>query len=335
MRKLLVLAIAGWMALPGWAAKRVTVVQLADSISTAIAQHRSDEDLARQLSALELSERLSQSTLEHFAARFPLQPRTALALQLLADQSAFLDLPAVEKLSVAAPDNADQEKMLAAARAYAVETWGRLPNFFVSRVITRFDNGAQVLHPGEFPVRIGLHPVSTSTRQIAFRGGKEVLDSPANVTPAAAPASGPAHASEEIGLRSWGEFGPALTVVLADLANRKVIFIHWEQTAGGLAAVYHYEVPREASHYMVTYSYLDVKAMGRTQFGYGGRQRSPQQMANIPKSKELQSFHETPAYHGVLAIDPASGAVLRVTIETVLGAGNPLLGASTVIEYPP
>src|SRR6476620_5952385 len=100
MRKLLVLAIAGWMALSLWAAKRVTVVQLADSISTAIAQHRSDEDLARQLSALELSERLSQSTLEHFAARFPLQPRTALALQLLADQSAFLDLPAVEKLSV-------------------------------------------------------------------------------------------------------------------------------------------------------------------------------------------------------------------------------------------
>ena len=99
--------------------------------------------------------------------------------------------------------------------------------------------------------------------------------------------------------------------------------------------MYRYEVPREASHYMVTYSYLDMKAMGRTQFGYGGRQRSPQQMANIPKSRELQSFHETPAYHGTVAIDPATGAVLRVTIETVLGAGNPLLGASTVIEYAP
>jgi VWFA-related protein len=335
MRKLLVFAVAGWMALPGWAAKRITVAQLAETLSTSIAQRRTDEDVARQVGALELSERLSPGTLEHLAARFPLQPRTALALHLLADQSAFLDPPADEKLSASPPDSADQERMLAAARAYAVETWGRLPNFFVSRVTTRYDNGSQVLHPGEFPVRIGLHPVSTSTRQITFREGNEVLDSPANATPAVASASGQANASEEIGLRSWGEFGPALTVVLADLANHKAAFSHWEQTAGGLAAVYQYEVPREASHYMVTYSYLDMKAMGRTQFGYSGRQRSPQQMANIPKSREQQSFHETPAYHGNLAIDPASGAVLRVTIEANLSSGDPLLGASTLIEYAP
>jgi VWFA-related protein len=335
MRKLLVLAVAGLMVLPACAARRLTVAQLAETVSTAIAQHRSDDDLARQVGGLELSERLSQATLNRLAANFPLQPRTALALQLLADQSAFLDPPAEEKLSASAPDSADQEKMLAAARAYAVETWGRLPNFFVSRVTTRFDNGAQVLHSGEFPVRIGLHPVSTNTRQITFREGKEVLDSTAKATPAAATASGPANASEEIGLRSWGEFGPALTVVLADLASRKLTFSHWEQAPAGLAAVYRYEVPREASHYMVSYSYLDVKAMGRTQFGYGGRQRSPQQMANIPKSRELQSFHETPAYHGTLAIDPATGAVLRVTIETELSTGDPLLGASTMIEYAP
>src|SRR4051794_2773659 len=177
MRKLLVLAVAGWMAWPAYAAHRLTVAQLGETLSTGTAQHRSDDDLARQVGGLELSERLSQATLDRFAATFPLQPRTALALQLLSDQSAFLDPPAEEKLSVAAPDSADQEKMLAAARAYAVETWGRLPNFFVSRVTTRFDNGAQALHAGEFPVRIGLHPVSTNARQITFREGKEALDS--------------------------------------------------------------------------------------------------------------------------------------------------------------
>jgi VWFA-related protein len=331
MRKLLVLALAGWMAVPGWAAKRMTVAQLGETLSIDLAQHRSDEEIARQVGSTELSERLSSARLKRYASGLALQPRTALALQLLADQSAFLDPPADEKLAAAPPDSDDQQRMLAAARAYAVETWGRLPNFFVSRLTNRFDNGAQVLHPGEYPVRAGLHRVSISARRVTFRDGKEVLDSPA----AAATPVPVGNASDEVGLRSWGEFGPALTVVLSDLSSHRVTFSHWEETAGGLAAVYRYEVPREASHYLVTYSYLDTKAMGRTQYGYGGRQRSPQQVANIPKSSEVETFHETPGYRGMLAIDPASGAVLRITIEASLSPGNPLLSASTLIEYAP
>src|SRR5207237_2557259 len=113
MRKLLVLAVAGWMVLPACAARRLTVAQLGETLSTAIAQHHTDEEIARQVGGLELSEHLSQTTLDRFATSFPLQPRTALTLQLLSDQSAFLDPPTGEKLSAAAPDSADQEKMLA------------------------------------------------------------------------------------------------------------------------------------------------------------------------------------------------------------------------------
>ncbi len=335
MRKLIVLAVAGWMAIPAFAARRLTVAQLAETLSTSIAQHRSDEEMARQVGQLELTERLTASTLNHFAARLPLQPRTALALQLLADQSEFLDPPADERLSAAPPESGDQEKMLAAARAYAVQTWARLPNFFVSRVTTRFDNSAQVLHAGEFAVRIGLHPVSSATREITFRDGKEVLDATPVASPAPASGSAPAKASDELGLRSWGEFGPALTVVLADMASHRATFSHWEQTAGGVAAVYRYEVPREASHYAVTYSHFDLKARGRTQIGTSGRPRSVQQWANVPKTAELETFHETPAYHGAIAIEPATGAVLRITIEANLGSGDPLLRAATMIEYAP
>lgn len=331
MRKLLVLALATWMTVPGWAAKRITVAQLGEALSIDIAQHRSDEEIARQIAATELSERLTAATLNRFSAAMALQPRTALALQLLADQSAFFDLPADEKLSAEPPSSEDQQKMLAAARGYALATWGRLPNFFVSRVTNRFDNGAQILHAGEYAVRAGLHPVSSSTRQVAFREGKEVLDSPsAGATPGSA-----ANSSDEVGLRSWGEFGPALTVVLSDLASHRLTFSHWERTPGGLAAVYRYEVPREASHYMVTYSWLNTTAIGRTQFGYGGNRRSPQQVASIPKATGVETFHEAPAYHGTLAVDPETGAVLRISIEATLGPGNPLLGASTMIEYGP
>jgi VWFA-related protein len=333
MRKTILLALAALLVVPAGAARRVTVSQLAETLAAAIAQHRSDEEIARQVGTLELSERLTTATLDQFAAKLLLQPRTALALQLLADQSAFFDPPASELPATAPPNDATQQQMLTAAGSYAVETWGRLPNFFVSRVTTRFDNSAQVQHAGEFAVRVGLHPVGTSTRTITFRDGKEVLDQ----APVAAQtaASGPAKPSDELGLRSWGEFGPALTVVLADLAGHKVTFSHWEQTAGGLAAVFHYEVPREASHYAVTYSYFDVKTIGRTQFGYSGRARSAQQVANIPRDRELQTYHETPGYHGIIAIDPATGAVLRITIEAELSSGDPLLRAATMIEYAP
>lgn len=333
MRKLIVLAVAGCLAAHAGAPRRLTVAQLGDTLSTAYAQHRSDDDIAKQVGGLELSERLTATTLERFAARMPLQPRTALALQLLADQSEFFDPPPEERLSAAPPSEADQQSMLTSARAYAVETWGRLPNFFVSRVTTRFSDGAHVLHKGEFPVRTGLYPVSNGTRQITFREGKEVLDS-TPVAASTAAASSAARLSDELGLHSWGEFGPALTVVLADLSNHRVQFSHWEKSAGGLGAVYRYEVPREASHYLVTSDYVSVRGKLYSHYGPAGQPRGGQQ-GNNSLRPELETFRETPGYHGTIAIDPATGAVLRLTIQANLGYDDPLLRAETMIEYGP
>jgi len=54
MRKLMVLAVAGWMAMPAFAAHRLTVAQLGETLSADIAQHRTDEDIARQVAGMEL-----------------------------------------------------------------------------------------------------------------------------------------------------------------------------------------------------------------------------------------------------------------------------------------
>jgi VWFA-related protein len=329
MRKAILLTLTAIVALPVGAARRVTVAQLTETLAAAAAEHRSDLDIAHQVANLELSERLTASTLDRFAARLTLQPHTALALQMLADQSAFLDPPPDELPATAPPDDATQQQMLEAARAYAVQTWGRLPNFFVTRITNRFDDLPHAPTKGDWPVRAGLQPVGTTTRQITFRDGKEVLDA------TTADTSGNGKTVEELGLRSWGEFGPALTVVLADLAHHKTSFTHWEQTAAGLTAVFRYEVPKEASHYLVAYKAMNEKVLGRTQYGYSGRNRSPQQVASIPKESELKTYGETPAYHGEIAIDPATGAVLRITIQAELSSGNPLRRAETMIEYGP
>ena len=145
-----------------------------------------------------------------------------------------------------------------------------------------------------------------------------------------------ARGSTEVGLHSWGEFGPALTVVLSDMAHRDPVFLHWEQVGGSLAAVFRYRVPREASHYAVTFCCTQHgNVVGRTEFGYGGRSRSTQQVANIPREQEAQTFVETPGYQGTIAVDPVTGAVLRLTIDAELRGDAPILRAATVIEYGP
>ena len=329
LRKLILLALVAVLALPAYAARRVSVEQLEQTLTAAISTHTEDADMVRMINALELSERLTDATLNRFAARFTLSPRVVLALQLLADQSAFLDPPASELPATAPPDAAAQQHMMDMARGFAVMILPHLPNFFATRVTQRFDNSPQVLEKGGWAVREGLHQVGTTSQEITYREGHEILDSNAS---AAASAPKP---QLELGLHSWGEFGPALIVVLADTAKGTVTFSHWEQTANGLVAVYHYTVPRAASHYGVTYCCVMEEQPGEASSAEGGRGRSGGQMINPLQPVVSHAFRETPGYHGSLAVDPATGAILRITLEAELKRGDPLLRAATVIEYGP
>jgi VWFA-related protein len=326
MRRLILIGLFATVALPAIGSRRVTVSQLEEALSSAIVAHRPDLEISRQVGTFEMTERLTDITLDRFAAALKLGPRTALALQLLSDQSAFLTPPANELPAAAFPDAVTQQKMLDAARGYANQTWSRMPNFFVNRVTNRFDDAPHALAKGDWPVDLGLQPTGSTSRQVTFRNGKEVLDTAGGDN---------ATAPQEIGLRSWGEFGPALAVVLGDIAQRAVAFSHWEQTPSGPAAVFSYTVPREASHYAVAYGYVSQTVIGRTQFGYSGQRRSPQQVANIPREKTYQTYSEKPGYHGTISIDPATGAVMRLTIQAELSNSDPLLLAETMVEYGP
>ena len=133
MRRLIVIGLMAAVVLPAFAAKRVTVAQLEQSLTADAASHRTDEDVAHRLGDLELSERLSDATLDRFANHLPLGPRTALALQLLADESAFLEPPMSELPATANPDAATQQRMMDLARGYVVKIWPHLPDFFVTR----------------------------------------------------------------------------------------------------------------------------------------------------------------------------------------------------------
>ncbi len=107
MRKLILLAV--FAAIASQLAKGVTVAQLQRILTAARASHRSDTQIARQISRLDLSERLTDATLGHLTADFASFPETAESLQLLADKSAFLMPPAKEIPATPPPDDNARE----------------------------------------------------------------------------------------------------------------------------------------------------------------------------------------------------------------------------------
>jgi VWFA-related protein len=325
MRRLVLVGLVTLSAWPAFAAHRITVSQLEQTLSTDIDKHRSDEDIARQLGDLQLSERLTPPTLYRLAAKLPPMPRTALALELLADDSSLLDPPRSELPATVPPDPALQLRILGAARAYVVQTIPRLPNFFATRSTVRFDDAPQIVHQGEWPIRAGFHLQGTRSRTVTVRDGLEVAESAQNAQPAADP---------DMGLYSFGEFGPILARTLTDLAKGKIEFSHWEDSKLGVVAVFRYSVPRHESHYQVHFCcILDSEFQGGPSYRSRNLPRYHSGDPNPVETKGQVAYDATPAYHGTLAIDPVSGAIVRMTLDAELDPEKPIVRASTVVEY--
>jgi hypothetical protein len=97
----------------------------------------------------------------------------------------------------------------------------------------------------------------------------------------------------------------------------KITWSHWEKGASGTEAVFHYSVPKEKSNDKVQFccvsSGLDSSA-GRTVW---------------------QVFSELAAYHGEIAFDPVTGAILRITMEAEMPPNEVVSTAGIVVEYGP
>jgi hypothetical protein len=297
LRFVLTWLLAG-IALSSAATRRVTVEQFEEALVRA--HGNSDATVARQLSELELTERLSAATRSRLEVELP-GPQSRQVLVGLADMSAFLDLPAAEIPANAAPDIATQRGIMALAVDYVGKSIPKLPNFFATRVTNAYQNTVPT------PPRLGespqfympLHFTRTSAAVVLYRDGREVVDSSESKGRRMA---GPA------GLATVGTFGPILLTVLMDAAAGELAWSHWEQGTSGLQAVFRYSVPLESSHYDVTF------------FGF-------------EPDNETRDFQKISAYHGEIAVNPESGAILRVTLQADLLATHPLAKADILVEY--
>jgi hypothetical protein len=244
-------------------------------------------------------------------------------LRLLADQSFLLEPPAGELPVTSAPDDPTQQRMLAAARTYVAQSLPRVPNFLATRTTNRYDDSPQVIKEGSWPVRSGLHLVDSSSREISIREERESQSLASRSV-----------WQQQVGLVSGGEFGSTLGLILGDTAHGKVTWNHWEQTAQGLAAVFRYEVPKSASHYEVISSFQRQSTAETyiTPHTNGGGVSTIDTKPSVAASN-ASITHINPGYHGSLWLDPATGVVLRVTMEADLKQGAPFKRAALMVQY--
>jgi hypothetical protein len=325
LRSGLLLALIAALPIASRAAKRVTIAQLTQTLTVDIGAHKPDAEIARQIASMELSERLTEATLARLAATLNADPQAALALQLLADQSAFLDPPASELPPTPAPDDPTQQRVLDAARSYVAQTLPRLPNLLATQTTNRYDDSPQEAKKGGWPVRAGLHLVGTSSREIS------VYEETANRSATVASARW----QEQVGLTSGGEFASTLGMILTDTLKGKVTWSHWEQTATGQAAVFHYSVPRSASHFEVIGSLQRQAALEGSPAQVGNSRVSGIGVKPSANSSSSSTLRITPGYHGSLWLDLATGSILRVTVEVDSKESVPFQRAAILVQYGP
>jgi hypothetical protein len=105
------------------------------------------------------------------------------------------------------------------------------------------------------------------------------------------------HHFNDQGLTTRGEFGPILALAALDAAKGNLAWSRWELGSAGPRAVYSYEVNATDWHYEVS-----------------GKKT---------------------AYNGEIAVDPASGAILRLVLKAYPDSGKQLGAADVEVDYEP
>ena len=280
---------------PAHAAQKVSVA----AFELALAHCKPDDnDCAAQISNLELTQRLSNARMERLSAHLP-GPMSRQRLVAAVGVSSFLDPPTDEIPTTPAPSIDQQRTMLGKVVTYVNKTLPQLPNFYATLEVTHFQDSPHTLAVYDHP----LHQTGTESYTVLYRNGLEEIDTGKEVKNAA---------SRSEGLNTWGTFGPVLGIVLLDAARNKLVWSHWEQRGAQRLAVFSFDVPKAGSHYQVDYCCTPVPD------------------ANVPTMKP---FLQYAAYHGEMAVDLETSAILRFTLIADLKPTDPIVRASIVVEY--
>lgn len=268
-----------------------------DELRTILELDESDAEKAKQLTGVELTERLSERRL---ASLFAIAhgKKTRQELRILADASSFLKPPADEIPADAPPDEGEQQRMLELTATYLKTTIHKLPDLFAERATVRYQETPMYLE-GDVNYQ-PLHITDNWKTTIRYRNGAEVAET-----------KPPKRKRNEPELITYGVFGPALSGALDALSSKGAMtWSHWEQGARGRIAVFRYAVPTVKSLHQVW-------------------------LCCVPDGDGTQAFQRYAGFHEEIGIDPESGAILRLTLQTDLLSTTPSTRSDVMIEYGP
>ena len=296
MRWLMLLVFLASLPPYAGATKRVSVVQLEEALTTARSVHKLDVDIARQIGD-SLSERLTEATFNRLSASlYPGSKRRWLCDCL---RSVGFSRPAGERVTVLGSSDGAATADDRGGAPYVAKTVPQLPDLAAIRTTNRYDHRPQVIKQGGWPVRAGLHLVSTASREISVFEERT-----------SEPHCGISLGPEQSASISGGKFGSTLSMILTDTVKGKVKWSHWEQAAAGPVAVFHYSVPSSASafrcHQLASAAGDDsghVKSQSRLKRGF--RHRS-----ETKHGFNTSTFITRPGYHGLLWSEPVTGSIL-------------------------
>ena len=283
------------------AVRPVTVEQLGQVLTTA--HDKSGAELAQQLSELTLTERLSRTKLLSWIAGLR-GGKARQALVALADASAFLDPPAGEIPADAPPDHNAQQRMTSLALEYLNQALPNLPNFYATRTTVHYQE-TPPFEKGDARISYQpLHIADTVKDTVLYRNGYEIGESDNGRSKK--------RKVDEPYLVTYGTFGPLLRGAIDTIvvAPGGLSWKRWEEGAGKRLAVFGYVIPMEKSSY-------DTAG------------------CCLPDGDGTSAFQKRAGYHGEIAIDPTTGALLRLELIFDLRSTTPLLQSEVMIEYGP
>lgn len=319
------------------AAQSISVKQLQTLIAGA--HGISDEKLALQLNNTRLTERLGDAKLATLEQSVH-GKKAREALEILAAKSAFFAPPDDEFITAPPPEIDAQRQIISNVISYINSTIPHLPDFLATRTSVQYDehraNQDQTWKTA--PPDQSLHEAEISTAGIRFLKGQELVKEESvkmarNMKPRSQdegslpqtllpfsqgrrtgwqPSSNQRRMQGEQQLKTVGVFGPILSTITVALTwtRSEVHWDHWEQSDNLRLAVFRYHVTE-----------------GTPFFSAG--------FCCLPVDNKAVPFIQSVPFHGDVAVNPATGAIMRLTVQSDLGWRLPLQRSDLMIEYGP
>jgi hypothetical protein len=231
--------------------QRVTVSQL-EQILQAV---HSGASATRQLSDIVLTERLSPIKLTSLRAELH-DKKLRESVELIADESTFLDPPSADISADPPPDQAEQQRMLRAAADYLDRVIPRLPDFFATRAAVYYREVASYPGLAATDVSEPLHAEQQLKATVLYRKGEEIVSS-------ASPQTG----TEVLPLQAYGTFGPILS--LLQFISKSPGNVTAGQCNLGIVGAKHQRTPRRVSLPTSWRTHFDSKWVLLTEWQHG------------------------------------------------------------------